>query len=199
MVSDPALERTIDKVLTKSQSEILSNLKASHNESNVILENSLPKLEHEYDKIISDGKKEAEKIEKQIVGSSDLEVRNKQLVIVEESIDKVFRAAIDKISNTERNTNYGNFIQSLLDESTKILGTTEVTVFTNSKDQQIVKSAISKFPGATLSNETIDCLGGIQIKSKDGTMTFDNTIDARIERMKPLIRKEIANKFGVGN
>lgn len=199
MVSDPALERTIDKVLTKSQSEILSNLKASHNESNVILENSLPKLEHEYDKIISDGKKEAEKIEKQIVGSSDLEVRNKQLVIVEESIDKVFATAIDKISNTERNTSYGNFIQSLLDESTKILGTTEVTVFTNSKDQQIVKSAISKFPGATLSSETIACLGGIQIKSKDGTMTFDNTIDARIERMKPLIRKEIANKFGVGN
>lgn len=199
MVSDPALERTIDKVLTKSQSEILSSLKSSHNESNRILENALPKLEHEYDKIIADGRKEAEKIEKQIVGSSDLEVRNKQLVIIEESIDKVFKKAIDKISNTARNAEYGAFIQSLLEESTKILGTSEVTVFTNSQDHEIVKSALSKFPKATLSNETIDCLGGIQIKSKDNTMTFDNTIDARIERMKPLIRKEIANKFGVGN
>ena len=33
---------------------------------------------------------------------------------------------------------------------------------------------------------------------KMDAMTFDNTIDARIERLKPLIRKEIASKFGVG-
>jgi V/A-type H+-transporting ATPase subunit E len=37
------------------------------------------------------------------------------------------------------------------------------------------------------------------IKSKDGTTSFDNTLDARIERLKPLIRKEIASQFGVGN
>lgn len=194
-----ALERTIDKVLTKSEAEILNSLKSSLDDSEKILENSLPKLEQEFDKIIADGKKEAEKIEKQIIGSSDLEVRNKQLLIIEESIDKVFKLALDKISNTERNTEYGNFIQSLLNESTQVLGTTEVTVSSNSKDQQIVKSLLANFPGATLSNDAINCLGGIQIKSKDGSMTFDNTIDARIERMKPLIRKEIANKFGVGN
>ena len=29
-------------------------------------------------------------------------------------------------------------------------------------------------------------------------MTFDNTLDARVERLKPLIRKDIAGKFGVG-
>jgi V/A-type H+-transporting ATPase subunit E len=58
---------------------------------------------------------------------------------------------------------------------------------------------VSQFSGAEFSSETIECLGGIKAKSKDGAMTFDNTIDARIERLKPLIRKEIAAKFGVGN
>ena len=48
-----------------------------------------------------------------------------------------------------------------------------------------------------MASEDIDCLGGIQIKSRDGTMAFDNTLDARISRLKPLIRKEIAAKFGV--
>ena len=42
-------------------------------------------------------------------------------------------------------------------------------------------------------------LGGVEVKSKDGTMTFNNTIDARVDRMKPLIRKDIATKFGLGN
>ena len=72
-------------------------------------------------------------------------------------------------------------------------------IYTNSKDQDVVKQTLSKYSGAELSSETIDCLGGVEIKSKDGSMAFNNTIDARIERLKPLIRKEIASKFGLGN
>ena len=67
---------------------------------------------------------------------------------------------------------------------------------TNKKDKDTVKSVISKFSGATLSDETIDCLGGVLAKTKDGLTKFDNTIDSRIDRMKPLIRKDIASKFG---
>jgi len=193
------LEQAIDKILKKTEKEILLDLKNSGSDSKQTLDNSLPKLEQEYDKIISDGKKEADKIEKQITGSSDLEVRNKQLLLLEEGVDKAFSKALDQIANTDRSGDYSNLIKTLLDESTKILGTTEVTVFTNTKDKDVVQSALSQFSGAELSSDTIDCLGGIIIKSKDGTMTFDNTIDARIERLKPLIRKEIASKFGVGN
>ena len=58
---------------------------------------------------------------------------------------------------------------------------------------------LSGFTGSELSSDTIECIGGVIIKSKDGAMTFDNTLDARIERLKPLIRKDIAAKFGVNN
>jgi len=163
------------------------------------LDDSIPKLEGEYDKILSDGKKEADKIEKQIIGSSDLEARNKQLTTLENGVDKVFSKALDQIKNTERNDDYSNLIKSLIDESIKILGTSEITVFTNPKDKDLTQSVLSQFSGSELSPDTIDCLGGIIVKSKDGTMTFDNTLDARIERLKPLIRKEIASKFGVVN
>jgi len=199
LASNSLLEQAIDKILKKTEKEILLDLKNSGSDSKQTLDDSLPKLEQEYDKIISDGKKEADKIEKQIVGSSDLDVRNKELLLLEEGVDKVFSKALDEIANTDRSGDYSKLIKTLLDESTKILGTTEVTVFTNTKDKDVVKSVLSKFSGAELSSETIDCLGGIKIKSKDGTMTFDNTIDARIERFKPLIRKEIASTFGVGN
>ena len=199
MTPNSTLEQSIDKILKKTEKEILSVLENAGSDSKQTLDNALPKLEQEFDKIISDGKKEADKIEKQIIGSADIEVRNKQLLLLEEGVDKVFAKALDQISNTDRSGDYSNLINNLLNESTKILGTTEVTVFTNAKDKDVVKSALSKFSGAKLSSDTIDCLGGIIIKSKDGTMTFDNTIDARIERLKPLIRKEIASKFGVGN
>jgi len=199
LASNSTLEQSIDKILKKTEKEILLDLKNSGSDSKQTLDDSLSKLEQEYDKIISDGEKEANKIEKQIIGSSDLQVRNKQLLLLEEGVDKVFSKALDQIANVDRSGDYSNLIKTMLDESTKILGTTEVTVFTNAKDKDVVQSALSKFSGAELSSDTIDCLGGIIIKSKDGTMTFDNTIDARIERLKPLIRKEIASKFGVGN
>ncbi len=193
------LEHAIKKIVKKTEKEILLDLKNSGSDSKQTLDDSLTKLEQEFDKIISDGNKEANKIEKQIIGGADIEVRNKQLLLLEEGVDKVFSKALDQIANTDRSGDYSNLIKTLLDESTKILGTTEVTVFTNAKDKDVVKSALTKFSGAKLSSDTIDCLGGIIIKSKDGTMTFDNTIDARIERLKPLIRKEIASTFGVGN
>ena len=198
-LTDLSLEKTVDQVLEKNRSQILESLKSSFSESQEKVSESLSELEKEYDKIISEGHKEAEKIEKQIVGSSDLEVRNKALLLVEEHTSKVFQKAKDEIQNTKRDSNYSNLISSLITEATEALGTSEITVYTNSKDKEIVQSAISKISGAELSSEAIDCMGGIKITSKDGSMTFDNTIDARFERMKPLIRKNIAAKFNLGN
>ena len=199
MTSNSALESTIDKILNNTEKDILDSLKSALDESQQSLDDSIPKLESEYDKIISDGKKEAGKIEKQIVGSSDLEARNKQLRFLEEAVDKVFSTALDHIAKTDRSGDYSNLIKTLLNEATQILGTTEIVVLTSTNDREVVQSELSNLPGSELSNDTIDCLGGIVAKSKDGAMTFDNTIDARIERLKPLIRKEIAAKFGVEN
>lgn len=199
MTSEPKLEKTIEKILSQSEVEILANLKTSYDESLETLSKSQSSLEQDYDKILDEGRKESDKIEKQIIGSSDLESRNKQLLLVEASVVKVFDKAIEKIEATSRNENYSKLITTLLDESTEALGTTEVTVYTNSKDQDVVKPLLSKYSGSELSSETIDCLGGVEIKSKDGSMSFNNTIDARLERMKPLIRKEIASKFGLGS
>ncbi|MFB5619548.1 MAG: V-type ATP synthase subunit E [Nitrosopumilus sp.] len=199
LVSNSALESTIDKILKNTEHDILSNIKSGLEESQQNLDAAIPKLESEYDKIISDGKKEADKIEKQITGSSDIEARNKQLMALEEAVDRVFSTALDQIANADRSGDYSNLIKTLIEESIQILGTSEISISTNAKDKDVVQSALSQFSGAELSSETIDCLGGIRVKSKDGTMTFDNTIDARIERLKPLIRKDIAAKFGVGN
>lgn len=199
MVSDPRLGATIDKILNKTEDEIMSSLKTSLDESKETLSRSQKTLDQEYDRIVDEGKKEAEKIQKQIVGSSDLETRNKQLLLVEKAIDDVFDKALDKINSTERNDDYSKLLNSLLTESTKILGTSDVIVYTNSKDKEVIQPVLKNFSGSELSSESIDCLGGVRVKSKDGTMTFDNTIDARIDRMKPLIRKEIASKFGTGS
>ena len=196
MGSDSALEQTVEKIIHNTEEQILSNLKETLKSSQDALSSSHVSLEQEYDRILSEGKKEAEKLEKQIIGNADLDSRNKQLVLIEESIEKVFDKAIKKIQDADRNNDYSKLISSMLEESIRTIGTPDVIIQTNSKDKSVVQSLLSKFPSATLSNDVIDCLGGIRVQSKDGTMKFDNTIDARLERLKPLIRKDIASKFG---
>ena len=199
MTSNSALESTIDQVLERNSSEFSQSLKNSLTDAQKTLSDSLPVLEEEYEKIISDGKKEADKIEKQIVGSADLEARNKSLLIVQESTDKVLEKAKEKIANIERNSEYSNLITKLLTEATSALNTSDIIVYTNSKDKDVVQSAISNISGAELSSDFIDCMGGVKVTSKDRSMSFDNTIDARIELLKPLIRKDIAAQFNLGN
>ena len=198
MASNSKLETTIDKILNQTGTEILSSLKSSLDETQETLSKSQSKLEQEYDRIVNEGKKEADKVQKQIIGSSDLESRNKQLKMVDDSVQNVFDKAIEKIKTIKRDDKYSKLINTLLKEATETLGTKDVIVYTNSTDKKIVNSLLSKFPGKKLASETIECLGGIEIKSKDGSMSFNNTIDARLDRMKPLIRKEIARKFGLG-
>ena len=165
-MADLSLEKTIDQVLEKNRSQLLESLKSSLSESQEKLSVSLTELENEYAKIISEGQKEAEKIEKQIIGSSDLEVRNKALLLVEESTSKVFEQAKDQIQDTKRDSEYSNLISSLITEATEALDTSEIIVYTNSKDKDIVKSAISKISGAELSSEDIDCMGRSQSNIK---------------------------------
>ncbi len=198
-LANSTLEQTIDKILNQTEKEIESSINSALSDSHQTLDDAVPKLESEYDKILADGKKEADKIEKQITGGADIEARNKQLLVLEGSVDKVFTNALEQIANTDRSGDYANLIKSLLDESTNILGTSEVIVYTNPKDKDVVQSVLSEYPGSELSSETIECIGGVKIKSKDGAMTFDNTLNAKIERLKPIIRKDIAAKFGVNN
>ena len=199
MSSNSALESTIDQVLDRNSAEFSQSLKNSLEDAQKTLSESLPMLEEEYEKIISDGKKEADKIEKQIVGSADLEARNKALLVVQESAEKVLEKAKEKIANMERNSEYSSLITKLLSEATSALNTSDVIVYTNSKDKDLVQSVVSSISGAELSSDQIDCMGGVKVTSKDGSMSFDNTIDARIELLKPLIRKDIAAQFNLGN
>ena len=199
MTSNLALEKTIDNVLLNTKNNILTSIKSGLEDSQQRLDSSLSMLDAEYNKILFDARKEADKLEKQITGSADIKARNQQLVLLEKAVDDVFSKALEQITNIDKSGDYTNLIKALIAESTQILGTDEIIVFTNSKDRPVVESVLSEFPAVELSDDTFDCLGGIKTHSKDGTMTFDNTLDARIQRMKPLIRKEIAAKFGVGN
>src|SRR5215211_7040434 len=96
MSSPTPLERTIDQVLTKKESELVTQLNNSYSESLNNLELSKSQLESEYANIISNAEKKADSLKRQVIGSSKLSSRNKELFLLEQAVNDVFAKAKEK-------------------------------------------------------------------------------------------------------
>jgi V/A-type H+-transporting ATPase subunit E len=190
-----SLERTIDKVLSQKESALISEIDSAFRNSLKNLESSKSSLQSEYDNIIESSMKQAENLKRQIIGSSTLNARNKELVIIESAIDEIFNKAKEKLAQSNNEKNYENLISRMIEDTADKLGS-EIIIQCNKTDLKLVKKISSKVSTdkkmkITVSDEVIDIIGGIKATSVDGTMSLDNTLDSSIESLKPLIRKDI--------
>ena len=196
MSQTSALERTIDKVLAQREVALIKQLDSAYEESIANLESSRTNLESEYLRIVEGAKKSAENLRRQIVGSSRLNARNKELVIIETAINDAFERAKVKMASSNKMQSYKVLITKMLENSISEMGSDEIIVECNNNDFEVVKNAIATLNNDNkvrlrLSDKPINVIGGIRLRSADGSMTYDNTLDSRIERLKPLIRKNI--------
>jgi V/A-type H+-transporting ATPase subunit E len=194
-MSSNSLERTIDKVLSQKESALISEIDSALQNSLKNLESSKSSLQVEYDNIIESSKKQAENLKRQIIGSSTLNARNKELVIIESAIDEIFIKAKEKLAKSNNEKNYEKLLTRLIQDSSAKLGS-EIVIQCNKTDLNLVKKLVSQESSnrkskITVSDEVVDIVGGIKAASVDGTMSLDNTLDSNIETLKPLIRKEI--------
>ena len=195
--SPTPLERTIDQVITTKESELLTQLNKSYLESINNIDLSKSRIEGEYENIISNAEKKAENLKRQVIGSSKLSARNKELVLLEQAVNDVYVKAKEKLGLYSEQPNYRNMLTKNLDESIPNLGTSDVTIECLKRDVEFFKKQIESLSQKfnkkiKVQSNLKNSLGGFKIKSSDGTVTLDNTIDSRIERLKPLIRKNIA-------
>lgn len=194
-MSSNSLERTIDKVLSQKESALISEIDSALQNSLKNLESSRSSLQVEYENIIESSKKQAENLKRQIIGSSTLNARNKELVIIESAIDEIFDKAKEKLAKSNNEKNYEKLLTRMIQDSSTKLGS-EIVIQCNKTDLNLVKKLVSqeasnKKSKITVSDEVVDIIGGIKAASVDGAMSLDNTLDSNIESLKPLIRKEI--------
>ena len=190
-----SLERTIDKVLSQKESALISEIDSALQNSLKNLESSKTTLQVEYDAIIESSKKQAESLKRQIIGSSTLNARNKELIIIESAIDEIFTKAKEKLAQSNNEKNYEKLLTRMIQDSVSKLGS-DTVIQCNKADQKLVRKVSSqestgKNMKISVSDDFIDIIGGIKATSADGTMTLDNTLDSNIESLKPLIRKDI--------
>lgn len=190
------MERTIDKVLSQTESELISKIDSGFQDSLSKLDASRTTLQTEYEIIIESAKKEAENLKRQIIGSSRLSARNKELILIESAVNEIFSKAKEKLQSKSSDKLYKDLLRKMIEESVSRLDYPEIIIESNKTDFDAVKKilqdlTINKKVKLSLSKKPIEIVGGIRAHSADESMTLDNTLDSKIERLKPLIRKEV--------
>ena len=198
MSSIVPLEQTIDKVLSESRIEFINKIDSAYNESLNNLESSRPAIQQEYSKIINNAQKQSESIKRQTIGASKISARNKRLLLLESAVNNVFENAKEKLGGLSREKGYESMLLRTLEECVSAIHMRDIIIECNKNDKIIVNKIISDFTKKNInykiaiSDSFFDFVGGIRVRSSDGLMSYDGTIDSRLERVKPIIRKNIA-------
>ena len=175
------------------EKEALSDLEVGRVETLAKLEAVRKETEEAVSKILETGIRQAESAKRQIIGAAELEARNIQLKALEKAVNDVFDAASIQVSELKGAT-YDRAMERLIQEGLEIIGP-KAKVQCAPKDSRIVASAVKKLSGnkkVFMDDDPVETMGGVVLTTPDGSVRFDNTFEARLERMRPNLRKEVA-------
>jgi vacuolar-type H+-ATPase subunit E/Vma4 len=198
------IEATVGKVLDEESASFKALLGDALSSSLKLVDDYEKRASERYNESMLEGKKQAENIKRKVLGSAELQARNAQLSAFESFFEGIVIDSLAVIKGAPRDARYVKALSRLLKESLRELDEGEYTLSCDEKDKTALDDAlkdVSKdFPRfrLSLSRKYIDSAGGFIIRSKDGTVEFNSTFEARLERMKPGIRKRVYERFFKG-
>jgi len=193
-----AFDNVVSKVVNDVKREILLSLENSHNDALEIIENTEQETNIKAAEILQSVDKLGDTLHSKIIGNAELKARNNSLQLIEETINKIFEESLKGLVNISSNKSYDKSMKKLLEEGLDAIGGKEFNISCNTKDVDLLKN-ISKEIQKTrkinieLSSKNLNCMGGVQVMNSDGSVIFNNTVEVRLERFKPLLRKQISD------
>jgi len=196
MIAQSALDNVVGKVVAEAKQEILQILESGKMEGEDILHQAQREAEVEAGKILSSKDRQVESLSRRIIGSAELEARNKSLRLVEDNINKAFENALARLAKNKPKE-YKEAMKKMVAEAIESVGARKVILSCNNEDKALVKGIAKQVKGIEVSvaDKPIVCVGGVKAATSDGSIRFDNTLEARLSRMKPTLRKQIAEHF----
>ena len=157
--------------------------------------------EVEKTRILENGKKQSDMRYQQIISEAKMNARRAKLGAKEEVIEAAFSQAVGELKEkaSSRSADYEDSLIKMIKEAADEIGTDDLIIQLNEADTNQFKSEIS--PGNTFEvegikfelGEPINAIGGASLKTSNGDIEVNNTIEARLERFKSILRSEVAN------
>ena len=198
-------DKIISSIMSEAQDKADKIIQEAQVEVNIITDNANKKAEAEKNKILDSGKKQSDMRYQQIISEAKMNARRAELGAKEDVIEVAFNKATAELTSIA-STNDKEYVDSLTEmikEAAVEIGGGELIVQLKEEDIDKVKGHLSGI-AADVSGETevittfeigepIDTIGGAILKTKNGDIEVNNTIESRLSRFKKDLRSEVAS------
>lgn len=197
-------EKIVSSIISEAQTKANSIEEEAEVESKSILEEGEKLALIEKEKILEDGKKQSNMRYQQIISEAKMNSRRMELDAREEIIEESFKKAVENLKEiaSSDSTEYKESLKEIIIEAATEIGGGDLIVSVKEEDVAKIKvsiSSIEKEVTEKTGNETkleigdnINTIGGAVVKTKNGEIEVNNTIEARMLRYKKDLRSKVA-------
>jgi len=194
--------KIVDSIMSVAQEKADVIIQDANAEVSAIQANAEKTAEAEKTKILENGKKQSDMRYQQIISEAKMNARRAELGAKEEVIDAAFNQAIGelKVKASSGDEEYTDSLSKMIKEAADEIGGDNLILQLNEADTKIFKDDLSsqgtdsfEIEGIKFTlGEPIDAIGGAVLKTANGDIEVNNTIEARLERFKSILRSEVA-------
>ena len=194
--------KIVESIMSVAQEKADVIIQDANAEVSAIQANAEKTAEAEKTKILENGKKQSDMRYQQIISEAKMNARRAELGAKEEVIEAAFNQAIGelKVKASSGDEEYEDSLSKMIKEAADEIGGKDLIIQLNEADTKQLKSELSasgsdsfQLEGINFTlGEPIDAMGGAILKTVNGDIEVNNTIEARLERFKSILRSEVA-------
>ncbi|MGL4670422.1 MAG: V-type proton ATPase subunit E [Methanobacteriaceae archaeon] len=202
-------DKIVSNIMSKAQSEADVIIQEAEAKATSIKEVGNKKAEAEKQKIINNANKQADMKYQQILSEAKMNSRRAELGAREELIEDAFEKAKEELTDiaSTSDSKYTDSLVAIVKEAALEIGGGDLVLYVKTDDIGKIEGSIASIASdikAETGNDTnitvsdnidgksVNIIGGAIVKTKDGDIEVNNTIEARMLRFKKVLRAEVA-------
>ena len=197
-------DKIVSSIMSDAQIKAESILAEAEKENESILSEGEAQAAAEKEKILENAEKQAKMRYQQIISEAKMNSRRMELEAREEVIEEAFKKAEEKLKEIASSdaAEYKASLEKVIKEAGAEIGGGDLLVLVKESDVAKIKGNLPTIE-KSISNQTgnptklemgenINTIGGAIIRTKNGEIEVNNTIEARMLRFKKSLRSEVA-------
>ena len=197
-------EKIVSSIMSDANIKAETILAEAEKENQSILSEGKAQAAAEKEKILENAQKTAQMRYQQIISEAKMNSRRMELEAREEVIEEAFAKAEEKLKEIASSdaTEYKASLEKVITEAGVEIGGGDLIVLVKESDAAKIKGSLTSIeksisdktstPTKLEMGESITTIGGAIVKTKNGEIEVNNTIEARMLRFKKSLRSEVA-------
>jgi len=199
---DPGVDKIVSSIISEAKENANKIISEAEKKARSIIEDGEKRAAIEKEKILERARKQARMQYRQLISEAKMKARWAEMEAREEIITEAFKKAEEELQKitSSKDEKYIQSLENIIKEAAAEIGKGELIVHVKEDDKgkirdldsiaEDVKSATGKDISLEL-GEPIQTIGGAIVKTKDGRIEVNNTIEARFSRFEKFLRSEV--------